>query len=169
MIIPQSASNDNNAERQIDVPAVIGAYDGIGSTIDLPVRWNNVANVIREACISGSVGLRASVNDSNQIQYDVVTINDRTSGTTNAVIYNRDNADASFNIQVGDKITVEEYIYNDSTVPEIGPVDMLVTGRVINLRRGQTDNIRYQMGGENRTFTDMMRRSQQSTRLAVYA
>ena len=46
---------------------------------------------------------------------------------------------------------------------------MLVTGRVINLRRGQTDNIRYQMGGENRTFTDMMRRSQQSTRLAVYA
>ena len=169
LIIPQSASNDNNAERQIDVPAVIGAYDGIGSTIDLPVRWNNVANVIREACISGSVGLKASVNDSNQIQYDVVTINDRTSGTTNAVIYNRDNADASFNIQVGDKITVEEYIYNDSTVPEIGPVDMLVTGRVINLRRGQTDNIRYQMGGENRTFTDMMRRSQQSTRLAVYA
>lgn len=169
LIIPQSASNDNNAERQIDVPAVIGAYDGIGSTIDLPVRWNNVANVIREACISGSVGLRASVNDSNQIQYDVVTVNDRTSGTTNAVIYNRDNADASFNIQVGDKITVEEYIYNDSTVPEIGPVDMLVTGRVINLRRGQTDNIRYQMGGENRTFTDMMRRSQQSTRLAVYA
>ena len=169
LIIPQSASNDNNAERQIDVPAVIGAYDGIGSTIDLPVRWNNVANVIREACISGSVGLKASVNDSNQIQYDVVTINDRTSGTTNAVIYNRDNADASFNIQVGDKITVEEYIYNDSPVPEIGPVDMLVTGRVINLRRGQTDNIRYQMGGENRTFTDMMRRSQQSTRLAVYA
>ena len=169
LIIPQSASNDNNAERQIDVPAVIGAYDGIGSTIDLPVRWNNVANVIREACISGSVGLKASVYDSNQIQYDVVTINDRTSGTTNAVIYNRDNADASFNIQVGDKITVEEYIYNDSTVPEIGPVDMLVTGRVINLRRGQTDNIRYQMGGENRTFTDMMRRSQQSTRLAVYA
>ena len=169
LIIPQSASNDNNAERQIDVPAVIGAYDGIGSTIDLPVRWNNVANVIREACISGSVGLKASVNDSNQIQYDVVKINDRTSGTTNAVIYNRDNADASFNIQVGDKITVEEYIYNDSTVPEIGPVDMLVTGRVINLRRGQTDNIRYQMGGENRTFTDMMRRSQQSTRLAVYA
>ena len=169
LIIPQSASNDNNAERQIDVPAVIGAYDGIGSTIDLPVRWNNVANVIREACISGSVGLKASVNDSNQIQYDVVTINDRTSGTTNAVIYNRDNADASFNIQVGDKITVEEYIYNDSTVPEIGPVDMVVTGRVINLRRGQTDNIRYQMGGENRTFTDMMRRSQQSTRLAVYA
>ena len=169
LIIPQSASNDNNAERQIDVPAVIGAYDGIGSTIDLPVRWNNVANVIREACISGSVGLKASVNDSNQIQYDVVTINDRTSGTTNAVIYNRDNADASFNIQVGDKITVEEYKYNDSTVPEIGPVDMLVTGRVINLRRGQTDNIRYQMGGENRTFTDMMRRSQQSTRLAVYA
>ena len=169
LIIPQSASNDNNAERQIDVPAVIGAYDGIGSTIDLPVRWNNVANVIREACISGSVGLKASVNDSNQIQYDVVTINDRTSGTTNAVIYNRDNADASFNIQVGDKITVEEYIYNDSTVPEIGPVDMLVTGRVINLRRGQTDNIGYQMCGENRTFTDMMRRSQQSTRLAVYA
>ena len=169
LIIPQSASNDNNAERQIDVPAVVGTFDGIGSTIDLPVRWNNVANVIREACISGSVGLRASVNDSNQIQYDVVTINDRTSGTTNAVIYNRDNADASFNIQVGDKITVEEYIYNDSTVPEIGPVDMLVTGRVINLRRGQTDNIRYQMGGENRTFTDMMRRSQQSTRLAVYA
>ena len=169
LIITQSASNDNNAERQIDVPAVIGAYDAIGSTIDLPVRWNNVANVIREACISGSVGLKASVNDSNQIQYDVVTINDRTSGTTNAVIYNRDNADASFNIQVGDKITVEEYIYNDSTVPEIGPVDMLVTGRVINLRRGQTDNIRYQMGGENRTFTDMMRRSQQSTRLAVYA
>ena len=169
LIIPQSASNDNNAERQIDVPAVIGAYDSIGSTIDLPVRWNNVANVVREACISGSVGIKASVNDSNQIQYDVVTINDRTSGTTNAVIYNRDNADASFNIQVGDKITVEEYIYNDSTTPEIGPVDMLVTGRVINLRRGQTDNIRYQMGGENRTFTDMMRRSQQSTRLAVYA
>ena len=158
LIIPQSASNDNSANRQIDVPAVIGDYDGIGNTLDLPVRWNKLSTVMRTACIAGDVGIRASVNTSNQIQYDVVTINDRTSGTRNAVIYNRDNSDASYNIQVGDKITLEEFIYSTSTTSEIGPVDKLVTGRRVIMERGRQDEIILEIGGENRTFTDMMQR-----------
>ena len=113
---------------------------------------------MRTACIAGDVGIRASVNTSNQIQYDVVTINDRTSGTRNAVIYNRDNSDASYNIQVGDKITLEEFIYSTSTTSEIGPVDKLVTGRRVIMERGRQDEIILEIGGENRTFTDMMQR-----------
>ena len=158
LIIPQSASNDNNANRQIDVPAVIGTYDDLGNTLDLPVRWNKLSTVVKTACISGDVGLRASVNSSNQIQYDVNTINDRTSGTSNAVIYNRDNSDASYNIQVGDKITLEEFIYPTSTTSEIGPVDELVTGRRVIMERGRQDEIILEIGGQNRGFTDIMQR-----------
>tara|TARA_R110002020_G_scaffold34640_2_gene105181 strand:+ start:887 stop:2140 length:1254 start_codon:yes stop_codon:yes gene_type:complete len=169
LIIPQSASHDDGANRQIDVPAVIGTYDGIGETLDLPVRWNNLSTVVRTACISGEVGVRPSVNTANQIEYNVNAINDRTSGTTNAVIYNRDNADASFNIQVGDKITLEEYIFESSTTPEIGPIAQLVTAREIIMERGREDFVKLQMGGENRGFTDMMNRNQQSSLQATYA
>lgn len=159
LIIPTGASNDNLSRRQIDVPAVIGTYDGIGNTLDLPVRWLNLGLTIRQACIAGDVGLRSSINTSNQIEYNVTAVNDRTSGQNNAVIWNRDNADASWNVQVGDKITLEEYVYDDSTSAEIGPVDQLVVGRDVQMRRGSEDVVRLDIGGENITMSDMLRRT----------
>ena len=53
---------------------------------------------------------------------------------------------------------LEEFIYSTSTTSEIGPIDKLVTGRRVIMERGRQDEIILEIGGENRTFTDMMQR-----------
>jgi len=168
LLTPQSASNDNAANRQIDVPAVVGSYDGIGGNVDLPLRWNNLGSSVEQACALGEVGVTATVNTSNQIEYSIIPHNDRTSGTVNGVVWNRDNSEASWDVRVGDKITVEEYLSASSSSPEIEPDDFVCVGRTINMQRGREDIVNLEIGGEQVGLSDQLRKQFKQINTAQY-
>ena len=168
LITPQSASHDNAANRQIDVPAIIGTYDGVGNDVDMPLRWNNLSSAVEQACYLGEVGVTSEINDSNQIVYTVIPHNDRTSGTTNGVVWNRDNSEASWDVRVGDKITVEEYLSTTSSSPEIEPADFVCVGRTINMQRGREDVVNLEIGGEIQSLNDQLKRQFKTINTAQY-
>ena len=168
LITPQSASHDNGANRQIDVPAVIGTYDGVGNDVDVPLRWNNLSSAVEQACYLGDVGVSASINSSNQIEYTIIPHNDRTSGTSNGVVWNRDNSEASWDVRVGDKITVEEYLTATSSNPELEPEDFVCVGRTINMQRGREDVVNLEIGGENLGLTEQLRKQFKTINTAQY-
>ena len=140
----------------IDVPTTFVSPHGIGSVLDLPVRWKLLSEVVRLACAAGAVGLKASVNSNLQIEYEVLPLNDRTGGS-NAVIWSRDNAEANWDVRPGDQITVEEYLREDSTSPDIGPLTQLCLARTITLSRGAPDRVRLDIGGEVPSEIDLIR------------
>ena len=74
------------------------------------------------------------------------------------MIWNRDNAEATWNVQVGDKITVEEYLKNDSTSAEIEPSDFVCVGRSLNLIRGQEDVVKLEIGGDILGYTEKVKK-----------
>ena len=163
LLLPGSASHGNFARRQIEAPAVIGTYSGIGNNIDIPVRWTNLAQSIQLACALGDVGVTSTINTSNQIEYNISAFNDRTSGTTNGVIWNRDNVEATWNVQVGDKITVEEYLKSTSTNAEIEPADHVCVGRSLFMVRGQQDIIKLQIGSDQLGIMENVKQQLQTT------
>ena len=168
LIVPQSAGHDNGSNRQIDVPAVIGTYDGVGNDVDMPLRWNNLGSAIEQACYLGEVGIASTINSSNQIEYTVIPHNDRTSGTSNGVVWNRDNSEASWDVKVGDKITVEEYLTATSSNPEIEPDDFVCVGRTVNMQRGREDRVSLEIGGENLGLTEQLRKQFKNLNTAQY-
>lgn len=156
LIAPTLAAHGAQARRMIDVPTTFVSPHGIGSVLDLPVRWKLLSEVVRLACAAGAVGLKASVNSNLQIEYEVLPLNDRTGGS-NAVIWSRDNAEANWDVRPGDQITVEEYLREDSTSPDIGPLTQLCLARTITLSRGAPDRVRLDIGGEVPSEIDLIR------------
>lgn len=144
------------SRRTIDVPAVKAGQTVVGGTVDLPVRWVNLADVVRQACIDGDVGIRSTVNSLKQIEYLVVPVRLRTSGGADAVIWNRENLQREFDVRPGDKITVTEYFREDSVSPDLGPIDILCVARTITVNPNESDSVRLEMGTEIPTDASLL-------------
>lgn len=169
LIVPELAAHGNQLRRKIDVPATFVSPHGIGSNLDLPIRWKLLSDTVRQACAAGGVGLSATVNSALQIEYEVLPIRDRTSGGSNAVIWSRDNAEANWDVRPGDRITVEEYLREDSNSPDLGPFSQLCLARTITLARGSPDRVRLDIGGETTTEIDLIRGASRRSEVASFS
>lgn len=81
------------AARQIDVYAALAGATVGGGLVDLPVRWKRLDDIIEQACYLGDVGFVTKLNGST-VEFSAQLPTERTVGGVNAVVMNRDNAQA---------------------------------------------------------------------------
>ena len=101
---------------RLDVPFILNEAS-VGLPVKLPVRWTNLADSIEDACILGDVGIRATLQN-NQIEFQVIPIKDRTLGNPEAILLSSDFLPDETQIQLGDKVSAEIYLFEESKVAD---------------------------------------------------
>lgn len=155
------------SRRQIDVPAVIATPEDT-VTVDLPVRWPLLLDAIEQACIAADCGIVATLDSSERISYQVRRVRNRTSGTAQAVIWNRENMQREWDVLPGDRVTVEEYLREDSDVPDIGPYASLCVARTVTVTPDAVDVVKLEFDEELPTEADLFKALDRRTEAARF-